>query len=160
MADDRVLQEVVDLYHGRLVGLFRLRGCTVDSAEDLAQETMLRLVQRWAKDPVVDNWWAWLVTVGMNLQVSQWRRMATLKRRSHLIDPARSHSDVSTAEVLDLLAVLTDRQRTAVVLRYYAGFSVRETAAAMGIAEGTVKSLSAAGLAAARACLSPEEVVK
>lgn len=38
------------------------------------------------------------------------------------------------------------RTRTAVVLRYYEDLSVADTAAVMGIAEGTVKSSVAKGL--------------
>lgn len=48
---------------------------------------------------------------------------------------------------------LSDRQRTAVVLRYYEGLTEAETADAMGCATGTVKSLTHRGLARLRPLL-------
>jgi RNA polymerase sigma-70 factor (sigma-E family) len=49
------------------------------------------------------------------------------------------------------LAGLPDRQREAIVLRYYAGLSQGEIAAAMGISRGAVNSHTARGLSALRA---------
>jgi RNA polymerase sigma-70 factor (sigma-E family) len=51
------------------------------------------------------------------------------------------------------LAGLPDRQREAIVLRYDAGLSEGEIAAAMGISRGAVNSHTARGLAALRAAL-------
>ena len=51
------------------------------------------------------------------------------------------------------LAGLPDRQREAIVLRYYAGLSEGEIAAAMGISRGAVNSHTARGLSALRAAL-------
>jgi RNA polymerase sigma factor (sigma-70 family) len=48
------------------------------------------------------------------------------------------------------------RQRAAVVLRYWEGLSVAQTAALLGLAEGTVKSQSARGLATLREHLAPQ----
>ena len=157
--DDCALQQLIDEHYGRLVGVLRLRGCTADEADDLAQETMVRLVEHWSSTSAVDNWWAWLVTVAVNLQTSQWRRLAMIARRSPLLDVREIHHDPATIEALDLLRVLSDRQRTVLVLRYFAGLSVRETAEAMGIAEGTVKSLASAGRSAARSELIAAEAL-
>ena len=54
---------------------------------------------------------------------------------------------------LDLSAALRavpPQQRAVVVLRYWEGLSVQQTAALLGIAPGTVKSQAARGLAALR----------
>jgi DNA-directed RNA polymerase specialized sigma24 family protein len=48
---------------------------------------------------------------------------------------------------------LPDRQREAIVLRYYAGLSEREIAAAMAISRGAVNSHTARGLSTLRAAL-------
>ena len=48
---------------------------------------------------------------------------------------------------------LPDRQREAIVLRYYGGLSPGEIAAAMGISRGAVNSHTARGLSALRAAL-------
>ena len=48
---------------------------------------------------------------------------------------------------------LPDRQRSAIVLRHYAGMSVADAADVLGCAEGTVKSLTSQGLAGLRQAL-------
>jgi len=49
-----------------------------------------------------------------------------------------------------------DRQREAIVLRYYADLSEAQIAAAMGISRGAVKSHTARGMSALRAALEHE----
>jgi DNA-directed RNA polymerase specialized sigma24 family protein len=44
-------------------------------------------------------------------------------------------------------------QRAAVVLRYWCDLDIKDTAAALGVSEGTVKSASARGLVALREVL-------
>jgi RNA polymerase sigma factor (sigma-70 family) len=51
---------------------------------------------------------------------------------------------------------LPDRQREAIVLRYYADLSEAEIAATMGISRGAVKSHTARGMTALRAALEQE----
>ena len=46
-----------------------------------------------------------------------------------------------TVRVRELVAGLPERQREVVMLRIFEDLSVRETAGAMGISEGTVKAL-------------------
>lgn len=120
---------------------------------------MVRLVEHWSVPTQIENWWAWMATVAVNLQTSQWRRLAMIARRTVLLDVREEYHDPATLDALDLLKGLTDRQRTVLILRYYAGLSVRETAEAMGVAEGTVKSLAAAGRAAARGGALASEVL-
>ena len=50
--------------------------------------------------------------------------------------------------LLEALATLPRRQRACVVLRYYEDLPVVEVARMLGVAEGTVKSQTARGLAA------------
>jgi RNA polymerase sigma factor (sigma-70 family) len=49
-------------------------------------------------------------------------------------------------ELISALQQLTPMQRNAVVLRHWLGLSVRDTAAELGIAEGSVKSHTSRGL--------------
>src|SRR6516164_5351271 len=58
--------------------------------------------------------------------------------------------------VVAALRGLPDRQREAIVLRYYADLSEAEIAAAMGISRGAVKSHTARGMTALRAALEQQ----
>lgn len=149
--DELDLQAFVDQHYGRLVGLLRFKGASTADAEDLAQETMVRLVENWGQVRFLEHPWGWLVRVALNLSRSRWRRLQTAIGRRHLLSIEGVHYDKAAIEALAILDSLTERQRTAVVLRHYAGLSVRQTAELMGVAEGTVKSLCSGGLRAALA---------
>ena len=64
-------------------------------------------------------------------------------------DAVAAHQDTAAA-----LALLSDRQRAVVVLRYYEGFSEAEIAGVLGIRPGSVNGHARAGLAALGARLS------
>ncbi len=63
-------------------------------------------------------------------------------------DVAASVTD--RAALMAALAGLPPRQRACVVLRYFEDLDVRETAAALGCSEGTVKSQTSRALASLR----------
>lgn len=149
MGLDRVDQELTELCEAeypRLVGMLALFVGDVHRAEDLAQETLVRLHQRWGQAQRLDNPRAWLSTVALNLARSWWRRHYAEQRANSRTE--RGNVTTSAPETADVLAVrqavaaLPERQRGAVVLRFYAGLSVAETATALRCREGTVKSLT------------------
>jgi RNA polymerase sigma-70 factor (sigma-E family) len=63
---------------------------------------------------------------------------------------------IERSEVISALRTLPDRQREALVLRYYADLSEAEIAGTMGISRGAVKSHTARGMSALRAILEQE----
>jgi DNA-directed RNA polymerase specialized sigma24 family protein len=82
-------------------------------------------------------------------------------RREHLVDPPIDQllaDAVGTIDdrllVVEALTQLPPRQRACVVLRYYADLSIEDTAAALGIGIGAVKSQSSRGLATLRQLLN------
>ena len=60
-------------------------------------------------------------------------------------------------EVAAALAELTDEQRDAIALRFFAGLSAREAAAVMGKQEGTIRGLQFRAIAALRRHLGIDE---
>ncbi len=60
-------------------------------------------------------------------------------------------------EVAAAMAALTDEQRDAIALRFFAGLSAREAAAVMGKQEGTIRGLQFRAIAALRRQLAIEE---
>jgi len=86
----------------------------------------------------------WVVTELYSLHYRALVRLAVLLVR------------LEESAVVAALRRLPGRQREAIVLRYYADFSEAETAAAMGISCGAVKSHTARAIAALRADLEQQ----
>jgi RNA polymerase sigma-70 factor (sigma-E family) len=94
-----------------------------------------------------------------------WRRerrlIASAATGPGVLDGVPDRPDVSlpvpddVLAVRDALAALPPDQRAAVVLRYWLGHDVRETAALLGCPEATVRSRAARGLARLRDLLGP-----
>jgi integrase len=96
---------------------------------------------------------AWASRVALNLAGSWWRRRDAERRANRKASdqpgrPEHDHADVLA--VRQAVHALPRRQRAVLVLRFYQGLSVRETATAMSCAEGTVKSLTSHAIVALR----------
>lgn len=109
-------------------------------AEDLLQQSLVKAVGAWSRidgDPE-----PYVRTILVRQNVSRWRRR---RWRELTTDrpPERHTDDVGADERLALhraLGVLAPRQRAVIVLRYYEDLTEAQTADALGIAVGTVKS--------------------
>jgi RNA polymerase sigma factor (sigma-70 family) len=136
------------LYHARFEGLYRyldrLTG-DPDLASDVAQEAFIRLH---ARGEMPDQPVGWLVTVANNLVRDEHRvtgrrlrLVAEQPQRVPLGAPADPADDLERAErigaVRAALETLTLRDRQALLLRH-SGYSYREIADALGLAETSV----------------------
>jgi RNA polymerase sigma factor (sigma-70 family) len=138
------LDEFVRAHYRRLVGLLVLRLGSRLAAEEVAHESLLKLVRDWDRVRVMEHPWSWLAAVAVNQSRSRWRRLVVADRVERRLAPMTdvAESEEGLTDLLLTIGRLPDRQRTALLLRHYARLSVRDTAEAMGCAEGTVKSLT------------------
>lgn len=155
------LSEACAVEYPRLVRLLTLYCADRDVALDLAQETMVRACLNWRRMATVSDQRAWLTRVALNLANSRWRRIRVERRVLPMLAEALPHAegpDLDTAlAVRHALGCLTPRQRMAVVLRYFDDLDLATTARVMGCSQGTVKKLTARGLAALRPLLGLTE---
>ena len=131
--------------HRRLVGLLALYVGERPVAEELAQDAFARLCEHWPRVSGMANRRAWLNRVALNLAKSWFRRKAAERRayrRHESGDDPHPTDRASVLAVREAVSGLPERQRMALVLRYFAEHSVAETAELMGCAQGTVKSLT------------------
>jgi RNA polymerase sigma factor (sigma-70 family) len=141
-----------DLYRAEQPGLVRLASLLVGSPEvaaDLVQDCFVRLHPRWAK---VGDHRAYLRRSVVNACHSHHRRLRRWRRLD--LRPAEP-AELGADELTDALAVLPLRQRSALVLRYYAGLPDAAIADALGCRPGTVASLVHRGLATLREVIEP-----
>jgi RNA polymerase sigma-70 factor (sigma-E family) len=127
-------------------------------AEDIVQDAFVKLAGRLAhlRDPGAFD--AYLRRTVVNLSRSYWRRKkverAYLKREQGAIgsEPVAGGSSLEDRELLwHAMAGLTERQRAAIVLRFYEDLSEERTAELLNCRPGTVKSLVSRGLETLRA---------
>lgn len=113
--------------------------------QDLAQEALARVLDRWERVNRMRSPRGYLYRAGVNLARDELRRRRR-EDRLGIIEPPREdgrpHDRVDLAiDVARLLDQLTQRQRLAVSLRYLGDLSVAETATVMRCRPGTVKAL-------------------
>ena len=134
-------------------------------AEDVAQETMLRLwriAPDWRQGETKVTTWAYRVATNLCID----RQRSRLRKRQMALDDAPEVADGSVgaegrlqeagrlAALEAALAELPDRQRQAVVLRHLEGMTNPEIAAIMEIGVEAVESLTARGKRALSAILA------
>ena len=160
-ADRADLEQFCREQYPRLVAMLSLYCHDAAIAEDLAQETLERACASWPKVRGLDDPSAWTWRVARNLAHSAFRRRAAARRALARVEararPADAPDLTTAVQLRAALGALPRRQREALILRYLDDRSVVETARAMGCAEGTVKALSAQGIAALRAAGQHEE---
>ena len=122
----------------QLIGVLSVSSGSRSLAEELADETLVRALEKWDDRVVAEASSAWLFTVARNLLRRARRREALFARfaRGHRPIDAADVPDFSP-EVVDAIAALAPRQREAVALRYVLGLRCAEIAEAMGVTEGT-----------------------
>jgi RNA polymerase sigma-70 factor (sigma-E family) len=127
-------------------------------ADDHAQAAFVALHRNWRKirDPrALDGWMRRTLTRSVIDESRRpWRRERSTAEHTDIIAIPPAADAMATRQVLvDGLRTVPPRQRAVLVLRFFEGLDVAETAKAMGCSEGTVKSQTARGLEALRSSL-------
>lgn len=116
-------------------------------AEEITQEAFVKVLERWEHVASLDDPTGYVVRTAMNVWRSRARRAAVALRKavhSSSPDDPLERAD-SQAVVVQALAVLTPRQRAAVVMTVLLGFTSEEAANALGVRPSTVRVLAARG---------------
>ena len=124
-------------------------------AEDVAVEALGRAYAHWPR--LRQSPWrrAWVLRVATNLVIADARRYRRAPNQPIVAEDASDALAVREALVA-ALKKLPRRQREAVALRYLGDLSEQETATAMGVSAGSVKTHLSRGLSALRATLGSE----
>ena len=146
---------------GRLEGLYRAHApdalrlaylLTGDRtlAEDLSQDAFVKVLGRFHDIRNRDAFWWYLRRTIVNLSHSHFRRRRVERawlERQGVEEAAPAATDLAERDRLRrALMMLRPEQRAAIVLRYYEDLSEADTAEALGVAVGTVKSMVSRGM--------------
>lgn len=149
-----------------LRGFFVRRGAH-DEAEDLVQETYLRLLRAHrTQGEAIANPEAYLYTVALNLAREQAARrkqaplpldelehVATLLAAGEAVEDAAERAQ-RQRRLQELLATLPEHTRAVLVMQYRDGLSYKQIAARLGVSTHMVKKHVVRGLSACRRALA------
>jgi RNA polymerase sigma-70 factor (sigma-E family) len=158
-ADSGATGGVTALYQAHAVGLIRLAIVMLGdrgAAEDVVQDAFLGLYRHWDRLADTGNALTYVRSAVLNRCRNALRQRGQRDRHDRQgPGPTASESAEAVAlvgeenqQVLAGIRALPDRQREALVLRFYLDLSEEETARAMGVSRGTVKSATSRAVAA------------
>jgi len=155
VVDDAAAVEFHDFFERHYAELARLAHMLTgeaDAADDLAADALLALWHRWDRVRAADHPVAYARGVLANLARTRIRSAVRERRRVALFWSQRGENvenpDVpAVVDVQEALRRLPFRKRACVVLRHAFDLSEKDTALALGISVGTVKSQTSKGMA-------------
>jgi RNA polymerase sigma-70 factor, ECF subfamily len=132
--------------HQRLSALATALCGDREAGRDVAQEALVRTYREWDRVSQLERPGGWTQRVVVNLARDHGRHLAVRRRRLPELalriagDRTADDSPALDAEMWAAVAMLPDRQRTAVALFYIGDRTISEVAEVMGVHEGTVKT--------------------
>ncbi|MGD9854225.1 MAG: RNA polymerase sigma factor [Planctomycetaceae bacterium] len=148
--DQAAFGELVQRYERRLIRVIQRFIRDPDIAEDLAQETFLRVYERLEQFDASRRFGPWLFRIGVNLTLDHLRRkkrrgwlgLFSEQRQERWPDPGvedpRQAIDLHQ-EVRSVVEELPEKYRTVLVLRDLENFSTSEIAAILDRTEATIR---------------------
>jgi RNA polymerase sigma-70 factor (ECF subfamily) len=162
--DSAAMERLIRKYHTRIYNVI-LRICSnPDDAEELTQETFVKIIQNINKFEGRSSFYTWAFRIAVNLSINHSRRSVKLRTNSldsggenggdsgkrllksvledpNSQNPEKIASDKELCELINQAIMrLDDYQRAVIVLRDISGMSYANIAEIMDIELGTVKS--------------------
>lgn len=150
--DDAAFAEFVTREWSRLVRVAYLLTGDVGRAEDLVQQALVKVHRHWPRVHREGSPYGYTRAAVVNESTSWWRRRRVAENLGDI--PAHAERDSRDAyagidnrdALIRALHSLPPRMRAVIVLRFYDDLSEAETARALGISVGSVKSQTSRGL--------------
>ena len=144
-----MIDQYIRDYGKRLYGLCTFLCANSHEAEDLYQETWLKVVKHISKYDSTKEFEPWLTTICVNTYRSTLRRIAkspvfncftTTEEKEEVLNsiPAPENKDYS--DLYTAIAKLPEKLRLTVLLFYFRDMDTESAAMVLGIPPGTVKS--------------------
>lgn len=145
--DDSAVEELVVKYRRRVFAFIYRITNDEEESKDLTQKTFMNALNGAAGFRKDSSFKTWLYRIALNTGLNHIRKNKAVETEvdeSLACNKASALSSLILKEKAELLrrclAGLPERQRLAVTLRVYDGFSCAETADVMGCSEGAVKA--------------------
>lgn len=137
----------------RLLGALIVMTGNRAEAEEILQDAFLKIWERWDRVVAMDSPSGYLYRTALNLHRRRLRRASVALRKTFNLLP--DTDELASVDIRDeavrLLAKLTPRERAAMVITAYLGFSTEEAGHLMGVHANTVRVLTGRARATLRA---------
>ncbi len=157
--DDAAAKELIDRYYGAILRYCGWHCAASEKAEDLTQETFLKLFRSLPKYHGRNKFKSYLYTIANRLCIDESRKLSFYSLEA-VGDIADGRSGIAQAEhredIRRLLGVLSAEQREAVILRFGQELGFAEIAKVMGCSMRTAQSRVRNGLRLMRRELGDE----
>jgi RNA polymerase sigma-70 factor (ECF subfamily) len=161
LAFAKLFQENYSFLHRYLIKVTM----NLDVAEELAQETMAKAIEKIKLYHGKAKFSSWLISIGTNLYIDQQRKMKRSRNwerqeQEQMFRKIKWQMESRNEEwndVLTALGKLAEEVRIPIVLKHYYGYSYDEIGEILGISSGTVKSRVHHGIMAVRKELKVDE---
>lgn len=158
--DRAAFAEIVEAYQVPALRLATVIVGDSDEAYDIVQDAFVHAFDALASMHTATSLRSWLLRIvanqAKNVRRSRRRNDARMQRQIRLQTDEVANTDdtalsaLAAGELLAAIRQLSRADREIIAYRYFAGLTEAETASALGIAHGTVKSRSARALARLR----------
>ncbi|UAL32031.1 SigE family RNA polymerase sigma factor [Nocardioides rotundus] len=150
--------EFTEFVHAAWPGLYRTAYLLLGDrglAEDLVQTSLTKTYAAWPRVRDVTTAPAYARRTLVNTAYGMFRRRSWRREQptEHLPETAHETDPTHRPAIVDALRQLPPRQRAVIVLRYFDDLTVADTAQALDVSEGTVKSQTSDALARLRTLL-------
>ena len=137
-------EEFFEAERSRLLGALVVMTDNRAEAEEILQDAFLKVWERWERVATMEEPVGFLYRTAMNLFRKRLRRAAVAVRKAvHLLPRGDELAGVEIRdEAARLLARLTPRERAAIVVTAYLGYSSEEAGELLGIRATTVRVLT------------------
>lgn len=143
LGDEKAAEELIKRYYTPVLYYFKRHCFNLEKAEDLTQETFLRLFKNLSGYKEKRKFKAYLYTIANHLCIDESRKMKEcfLENEEEIRDDCNElHRIEDQSEIDYLLNVLSPEQREAVILRFGEELSFWEIAKVMGCNMRTAQS--------------------
>lgn len=139
--DERSAEELVTRYYAAILRYCRWHCANDAQAEDLTQETFLRVFKNLSRYGKRDRFQSWLYTIANHICVDESRKVTWYALYDELPEECKELSKLENRDETErLLGRLSEEQREAVILRFAEQLSFKEIAAVTGCSLRTAQS--------------------
>jgi len=148
--DQAAFGELYQRYKGRMYYYFyRMLGNSVEQANDFLQELFMKLIEKPESFNPDYPFSTWFYSIANNMCKNEYRRRGVrqeyveeelLKLQIDFQEDRTVNQEQLVEKIFETLNLLGEDHRSAFLLRYREGFSLKEIAGILDLPEGTVKS--------------------